>query len=148
MTICPKCSIDKPASEFWKDKRRKNGLQVYCKPCFKEFRRNWADRKAAARRWYHNKGKYAAAAKRYGIPLDEYMDALAKFTACKICRREITTVTMDGHTRLPSVDHDHKTGKVRGLLCSRCNVALGMLGEDIPTMQRALKYVKEHQADG
>lgn len=148
MAFCPRCKLDLPTSEFWKDKRRKNGLQVYCKPCFMEYRRNWEGRKEVSRRWYHNKGKFVAAARRYGLTLDEYQAALAQFTVCRICRQEVTTTTTDGHTRLPSVDHDHATGKVRGLLCGNCNTGLGMFNEDVPTMQRAIKYLKEHKPNG
>ena len=46
------------------------------------------------------------------------------------------------HTGCLVVDHDHKTGKVRGLLCHNCNRALGLLHDDQELMQKASEYVK------
>jgi hypothetical protein len=40
-----------------------------------------------------------------------------------------------------SVDHNHKTGRVRGLLCKRCNVAIGMLDDNPKLLARALEYL-------
>ena len=41
------------------------------------------------------------------------------------------------------LDHDHKTGKFRGWLCNKCNSALGLLGDNINYIQRALKYLED-----
>ena len=42
------------------------------------------------------------------------------------------------------IDHDHATGKVRGLLCAKCNQALGLLAENVEVVQRALNYLQHH----
>ena len=42
----------------------------------------------------------------------------------------------------PVIDHDHKTGKTRGILCHNCNVALGLLGEDIPRIESMIAYIR------
>lgn len=75
---------------------------------------------------------------RYGITLEDYQKRLKKQKgACAIC----------GHTPGPDerrlvVDHDHETGVVRGLLCHKCNVALGAVGDSIAGIQRFTKYLK------
>jgi len=52
---------------------------------------------------------------------------------CAICRLECS--------KSLAVDHDHKTGKIRGLLCKKCNMALGLLKDDIQLMSRAIEYL-------
>lgn len=78
-----------------------------------------------------------AALKRLGLTPDAYNALLeAQGYVCKICRRP----DMTGNAL--SVDHDHKTGRVRGLLCNKCNPMLGF-AEDSPTiLLRAIQYLK------
>lgn len=81
--------------------------------------------------------RYAGALRRnYGLSLDEY-DALyeAQQGLCAICDRP------DPNRRL-CVDHCHETGEVRGLLCSSCNTALGLLGDDVDRLIRAMEYLE------
>ena len=81
--------------------------------------------------------------KRFGISAAEYDSMLEKQKGvCQICSQPETKV--DHRTKLPrrlAVDHCHKTGKVRGLLCSDCNTAIGLLKDDIDLMQKAIEYV-------
>lgn len=72
----------------------------------------------------------------YGITPEEY-DALAakQKNACAICKQECVT----GY-RL-AVDHDHETGRVRGLLCMHCNSGIGNLNDSIPLLQAAIRYL-------
>lgn len=51
--------------------------------------------------------------------------------ACEVC----------GSENKLSIDHDHVTGQVRGLLCGKCNVALGMVNDDVPTMLSLAEYI-------
>jgi hypothetical protein len=60
---------------------------------------------------------------------------------CALCRRPESKLRKDGTPMNLSVDHCHKTGKIRGLLCYRCNVALGFLEDDVETLGRAIKYL-------
>jgi hypothetical protein len=90
---------------------------------------------------YKDRQKQLAAQRRchmqatYGITPEEY-DALLRLQngVCKICGRTA------GKRRL-SVDHDHATGVVRGLLCNPCNVALGLLDENPETLRSAIRYL-------
>lgn len=79
-------------------------------------------KRRAARRGYHIQ-------KRYGISMMDYMDMLTKQdNACAICKKP-SGLTVSGRPSL-YVDHDHKTGKVRGLLCARCNMLMSFLDQD------------------
>jgi hypothetical protein len=80
--------------------------------------------------------------KNYKITVEEW-NALFKGQQgkCAICLEDIDE---SGSTH---VDHCHKTGKIRGLLCSGCNTGIGMLRENVNTLQRAISYLTEHGSD-
>lgn len=79
----------------------------------------------------------------YGITFEHYMEMLDRQNyQCAICFKEIG-VESDGR-RTAVVDHDHTTAKVRGLLCSRCNTALGMVFEDVETLKSMIRYKQYH----
>lgn len=74
--------------------------------------------------------------KKYGISLAEYDKLLAEQNGvCAICQGPPRTF------RHLVVDHDHKTGQVRGLLCQPCNVGLGQFEDDESRLRRALEYM-------
>ena len=58
---------------------------------------------------------------------------------CAVCQ-QVESVTQGGEVQSLSVDHDHETGRVRGLLCSRCNASLGLLREDPAVIMRLALY--------
>jgi hypothetical protein len=81
-------------------------------------------------------------AKVYGIQPDDYDKMYAAQAGkCAICRRAT------GLTRRLSVDHDHATGKVRGLLCRVCNDMLGHARDDIEFFARAMQYLNDPPAN-
>jgi len=69
----------------------------------------------------------------YNLMLTEQKDS------CVLCS---TTTNQNG--RKLDVDHDHTTGKIRGLLCNRCNFAIGIIKEDANTAYNLYLYLKEH----
>lgn len=103
------------------------------------------DYKAHYRR-YALSQRYAMLWKKYGISPERYdCFLLAQHSRCLICNEfMIDAVSRGGRKtgRSVTVDHDHKTGEPRGLLCAKCNTGIGMFGENVEVMQRALDYVK------
>lgn len=77
----------------------------------------------------------------YGITEEEYNNLLQKQNnTCAICNK-VEISKYEGILRKLSVDHDHITGKVRGLLCDNCNRGIGHLQEDVDILKQAIKYV-------
>lgn len=76
---------------------------------------------------------------RYGITLDEYNRILeTQNGVCAICRNASPGVRIKRF----SVDHDHATGEIRGLLCIKCNTAIGQLEDNIERMHKAARYLR------
>lgn len=97
----------------------------YCARCEAAVKRERSDAQHRAR-----------VAATYGLALDGYDRLyLAQGGRCYICRRAT------GKTRRLAVDHDHKTGKVRGLLCKSCNTMLGHARDDPMMFFRAASYL-------
>jgi hypothetical protein len=89
---------------------------------------------ASSRSDYQRNRRYL---KTYGITLVEYNVMLqVQDNCCKICR-----VSRQAYKAEFSVDHDHKTGKVRGLLCHKCNRGLGMFNDSPELLSEAIQYL-------
>lgn len=84
---------------------------------------------------------------RYGIGYDEYQAMQrAQGGVCLICKKPETSLNQHTHeARLLSVDHCHDTGKIRGLLCKRCNTGIGAFEEDPELMKAAVRYIRRHK---
>lgn len=94
----------------------------------KEFYKNNKDEK--------RKNNYKA---QYGITLEDYNEMFVNQNGCcKICGRH-----QSEFKKTLCVDHCHTTGKVRGLLCSNCNIVLGQAKDDIEILKSAIKYLEE-----
>jgi hypothetical protein len=84
----------------------------------------------------------AALKRLYGLTLEVYESMLAAQGAvCAICGNPPGTRGGPGIGRSLSVDHDHATGKVRGLLCHHCNVAIGYFREEPDLFDKARAYL-------
>jgi len=76
--------------------------------------------------------------KLYGITLDDYNKMFAEQEGkCSICGTHVCSTG-----RALAVDHDHETGKVRGLLCANCNTALGKFNDDVELLKKAIDYLR------
>jgi len=73
---------------------------------------------------------------KYGISIEDYKEIhKAQDGRCCICEEKTELV----------VDHDHKTGKVRGLLCQPCNRSLGFMKENVRSLENAIRYLKDNK---
>lgn len=91
----------------------------------------------------HPEARLAQRIKKYGITVDEYMEMyMAQDGKCAICGAEVGNAEGD---RL-YVDHNHRTGKVRGILCSNCNLGIGKFFDNIELLRKAIQYLED--ADG
>ena len=78
--------------------------------------------------------------RRYNITLEEYSQILdSQGGCCATCG----TKEPGGRWKSFAVDHDHKTGKVRGMLCKSCNIALGEVYDNLTTLENMIKYLNE-----
>ena len=124
---CTCCKQTKPFSDFSKDNRAKSKLQTRCKDCQKQIKKQNAD---YYREW-HLQNKYGISHSDYLVFLDEQNNC------CKICGIHEKHCE---YSRL-AVDHDHKTGVIRGLLCKKCNKAIGLLQDNADFCRAAAEYL-------
>lgn len=142
---CTKCGSFKQLSDFYKDNRLKSGRRGRCLECMRvynreyrkthkvectSYRKKWEKKPGVkdARRKYRIKHKYDLT------PNEHEQMYIAQRGCCAIC--DIPTAYHKMRT-----DHDHKTGKVRGLLCAHCNTWVAAV-DDEDFMKVAIEYVK------
>lgn len=115
---CRLCHEVKPLSEFYYRTDSKT-YRSECKECVKARERlkktGWSPEEYEYT-WFKQKGK------------------------CAICGCELGT---SRYTK-PAADHDHKTGKLRGILCTQCNTALGLMKDSPYRLESAIHYLEEH----
>lgn len=126
MKRCKKCEQELDTSFFSRRKKSKDGLQSTCKHCHsnrqKESYWNGGDK---------NRFRDRLLRQKYGINLEQYEQMLAaQGGVCAMCESDSPGRSRHGTDKCFAVDHDHRTGAVRALLCQKCNLALGLLGDD------------------
>lgn len=145
---CPRCCVVLPASAFNKSKRYRDGLQTYCRSCHSAMQRERyaADPVAKLKRQMRarkRKSKNPLAQrehelnKLYGLTLEQWLAILkSQGGVCAICKEECKT------RKGLCVDHDHDSGRVRGLLCMKCNAGLGMFRDNLDMLRSAVTYLE------
>lgn len=124
---CPACNTAKPTSEFPSNRSTRDGLASYCKPCHNAIGKATKDRLYGGTREYHLRRRYG----RTSADVDAMI--AAQGGTCSTCE-----------SKPEHVDHDHKTGKVRGVLCFLCNQALGNVRDNPTTLGRLGHYLRRH----
>lgn len=143
---CTHCRLEKPISEFLLRKGR-GDRDSWCKPCKAEYLRTYRKEHPRAAAAWRNR----AILKRYGLTIEEYDKMfVGQDGRCSICGRTESEVVAERpvnnrYGRL-HVDHDKSTGRVRGLLCGRCNRGIGMFLHDTKVMVRAIAYLEDNTA--
>jgi len=158
-----KCSKCKQPGSFYKDKNASGGFRSICKTCDKAKASRWnkanSERHTEHEKSYResnrdqmrlNKKNYVSSNPRsvknsglkfnYGIDINQYdLMKSQQNNCCAICFKNEDELPRD-----LCVDHCHKTGKIRKLLCARCNSALGFIDDNVDFANRLHEYLKEH----
>lgn len=146
MKGCTKCQTVKPLDEFGPHKRMRLGRNSICKACCAKLRREGYKKdperyKAAKKRSEQkNPGKIRNRLLKWnhGIDADQYALMLQmQGGKCAICNLLKTSSVPNF-----AVDHSHLTGRIRGLLCAKCNTALGLFQDRIDILLKAKRYLE------
>lgn len=128
---CKFCNTTKLVSEFYISYEKKPArwsIRHKCKKCSRETRDSDWHKEYNLRR-------------RYNISREDYDNKLKEQRhSCAICKTHFKDKTRSLH-----VDHCHTTDKVRGLLCYKCNTAIGLLKENMDNVRNALKYLRKYK---
>jgi hypothetical protein len=167
MKRCKKCGVEQPLENFYRASTSKDGLRGDCKACNLAAKKRYYDANrteaiARVKRWQQANQERVNAVQRarranpevkrqmreyhlqrtFGISISEYEAMLAvQDGGCAICKRP-PSPSISLH-----VDHDHETGRIRGLLCFRCNNSLGDLDDDPALLRAALRYVEPDEIE-
>ena len=117
---CYGCKINKLSSDFSKNNGHKDGLSSHCKSCVLIYQRLL----------------------RYGVTEEWIAKTLESQTGgCAVCHK-----TYSGGKGTWHVDHNHTTDEPRGLLCHKCNTAIGLLGDSVELLQSAIDYLNKYKS--
>lgn len=138
MRVCNRCKEEKALSEYHKDSRNTLGLTGICKACRCKATALWqTEQKKNNLSFYLARRKSNNYKQKYDLTLEEVKVLKEKQQhKCLICN-----CLLDNYV----VDHDHVTGKVRGILCSPCNMGLGHFKDSIQSLQNAITYLNKVQ---
>ncbi len=140
MKKCNKCFEVREITEFY-IAYHQNGRDVYssnCKQCNIGISSSWRKKNPKRNKEIYRKH---ALKKKYNISIEEYerLEILQNHL-CSICKRP---QKKSNHELC--VDHCHRTGKLRALLCHRCNTCLGLLSDDLDTVRNMISYLESFQ---
>lgn len=144
---CPACVNELPLDRFDNYRAAKDGKQPWCRACQAEYRK----RRVAKTDSYYSDAEQAARTARprgpqrrnirykYGLSADNFDSLVIEHGGrCGICSAQLVKL---------NVDHDHATGRIRGLLCSLCNRALGFFRDSPDRLRSAANYLENDPAE-
>lgn len=154
LKFCKGCDEWRSKGDYSKDSKSIDGLSCRCRPCRKKYRR---EAEVKERTSTYNK-RYAEqnpelmkakdrknSLKRFWNMTQEQFQVLlnAQNGTCALCSK-----TESNPNKSLCIDHDHNTGRIRGLLCDNHNRAMGLFKDSIEDMEKAIKYLKSHRSAG
>lgn len=144
---CPKCGESKPIATGFSLASNRMGHKSWCRICTTNSNKVWKrehkityrkqQRKASVARYRRDPKANLDYQRRrkYGLSKAGFVRLLIKQGCkCAICGNPFKVT--------PHVDHSHKTNKIRGLLCFKCNTGIGMLGDEAERVEKALLYLR------
>lgn len=170
MKVCRACGEEKAFSEFYKNPGGKFGLTGRCKVCHRKSTKEWHEKNAESQAAYRKKWKeenrdrinavtrerrarhvekYRAKEREkstlytYGITLQQKSEMLEKQGGCAACGGNNPGSVKGWH-----IDHCHKTGRIRGILCHPCNAALGNARDSVERLKQLMQYLRKHEPRG
>lgn len=141
---CTLCNSTKLLSDFYKNKSTKDGLHGRCKTCFKAENKVYQkpycstpEKREKARIRGKRRDMLKLRLSYYGLTKDSYLAMVeAQKGCCAVCGFQPQKGRL-------VVDHSHRTARVRGLLCTGCNSAIGKLGDTSQLLMRAVDYLTQ-----
>lgn len=143
---CKHCGLTKPLTEYYENRVKDRPRPYYhsmCKPCHYEWQEGYRREHKAhynelAKEWHRKnrpRMRLRKMARKYGVS-EQALEALwvSQDGTCAICKRYLQPEDA-------RIDHDHSTGRVRGLLCDSCNWALGHFRDDATVLAAAIAYL-------
>lgn len=138
---CFRCRETKPLSDFNRNRSRSDGYQPDCRACRQEQEKGRYKRPPRSPEAAFQRG--LGPALKGKITLTEYHVLLMDQDGrCAVCRQE------PPDNRRLAIDHCHGLGRIRGLLCDRCNRAIGALGDTAAGVRAALDYLVRAEGEG
>lgn len=151
--VCLNCKETKPLSAvyFHRQASGRAGFRSICKPCAMSRKPKWSEKdNERCKALYVSSPRYrwskleAGLRKSYGIDSEDWARMFEKQKGCcGICLDRLVV----NNDRLTHVDHNHTTGKVRELLCRKCNSFIGLARESAKILKSALAYLERHNAE-
>ena len=139
---CPRCKQTKSVDDFNKrNGKRSKECQAYCRKCHRKYVSDWQRTSNGKLHQERARLKY-----KFGITPEEVDSLLmSQCGVCALCGQQETKLEFrTGKVMSLSVDHNHKSGQIRGLLCQKCNSIIGYANEDVELLQKVIDYLKEN----
>ncbi len=164
---CSICFEIKSLESFGKHYACKDGRLGQCKNCKSEYGKQWRNKNKSTHvpkkaEYYKNNQEIISRKKKiqrmtnlerfqennlkfnFDMSLEQYKNiSKSQDNVCAICRLPETSKPQNGRTKNLAVDHCHKTGKIRGLLCGKCNKGIGLLQDNEEILMSAISYLKK-----